>query len=89
MLEKELKKGTVLEFFGVSYGLIVDETEKTLLIRKCIFSGGKFIPTPEATFVEKDLVKSAYWIKLVNNPELTETVDIIRCDDLVSKFFNV
>ncbi|ASD50592.1 hypothetical protein [Ligilactobacillus murinus] len=84
-----LKEGVLLEFFGIGYGLIVEETEKTLLIRKCILSDGKFTPVPEATFVEKDLVKSAYWIKVVDDPELTETVDINRSVDLVSEFFDV
>lgn len=84
-----LKEGTLLEFFGIGYGLIVEETEKTLLIRKCILSDEKFTPVPEATFVEKDLVKSAYWIKVVDNPKLTEPLDVIRGVDLANKFFNV
>lgn len=86
---EELKNGTLLEFAGLGYGLVIDQTEKTLLIRKCMSSDQEFTPLPEATFVEKSLVESAYWIKKVSNPKLTETLDIIRSVDLVTKFFDM
>lgn len=82
-------KGIMLEIIEIGYALVIDEDEKTLLLRKCISENGKFTPTPRAMFVSKGLVKNAYWIKQIKEYELSEPLHVIYTSQLISKFFNV
>lgn len=84
-------KGIMLEIIEIGYALVIDEDEKTLLLRKCISENGNFTPTPtpRAMFVSKDLVKNAYWIKQIKEYELSEPLHVIYTSQLISKFFNV
>lgn len=82
-------EGTMLEIVGSVYALVVSEDKKTLLLRKCIKENGKFTPTQEAMFVDKDLVKNAYWIKQVKDYELSESIYVVHTSQLIRKFLNV
>lgn len=82
-------KGIMLEIIEIGYALVIDEDEKTLLLRKCISENGKFTPTPRAMFVSKDLVKNAYWIKQIKEYELSEPLYVIHTSKLIREFLNM
>ena len=82
-------KGIMLEIIEIGYALVIDEDEKTLLLRKCISENGKSTPTQEAMFVSKDLVTNAYWIKQIKEYELSEPLYVIHTSKLIREFLNM
>lgn len=86
--------GTYIEMAGKLVGRVEMINKNTLLIRKAtkVFLNDKEIVAlnPEAMYLDRNLVESVYWIKLIRaDTWSSETLNIMNRGELISKFLNV
>lgn len=63
MDQRSTLKGMLVEVAGRTVGMVVEDNEKTLLIRQAHDTGNEIALLEKAMFFEKALITSAYWIK--------------------------
>lgn len=82
-----------LEVAGTVVGSATKIDKKTLLIRKgfVVQQGGHEVLAlgPDAVFISEELVKTAYWIKLVPAPVVSEPINCDNSRNLIREFLNV
>lgn len=90
---REVEVGNVLEIAGKTVGRIESITESTLLIRKgyVTYADGQevIILTPQAVYLERNLVENAYWIKIMSSPIVSEAVNLNVRHSLIREFNNM
>lgn len=83
---------TFLEINGEIVGVVIQEFNETLLIRKGRplppNTEEEFFATERAVYVEKELLNQ-YWIKLVERSYIIQTVNFDFSRNLVREFFNM
>ncbi|QIR10406.1 hypothetical protein G8J22_02414 [Lentilactobacillus hilgardii] len=89
-----IESGTFIEMDGELVGRIEMVNKNTLLIRKAtkVFLNDKEIVAlnPEAVYVNRELIESAYWIKLIRaNTWISESLDLKNRRELIGKCLNM
>lgn len=83
---------TFLEINGEIVGVVIQELNETLLIRKGRplppNTKEEFFATEKAVFVSKNLVNQ-YWVKLVEGSHIIQSDDMVLGRNLVREFFNM
>lgn len=59
----ESRPKILVEVAGKIVGMVVEDNEKTFLIRQAHDTGNEIVLLEKAMFFEKTLITSAYWIK--------------------------
>lgn len=89
-----IESGTFIEMDGELVGRIEMVNKNTLLTRKAtkVFLNDKEIVAlnPEAVYVNRELIESAYWIKLIRaNTWISESLDLKNRRELIGKCLNM
>lgn len=66
MDKRSTLEGKIVEIAGKIIGMVVEEKEKTLLIRQARDSGDEIVLLEKAMYFEKTSVINCYWIKVAN-----------------------
>ncbi|KRK56819.1 hypothetical protein FD42_GL002551 [Lentilactobacillus hilgardii DSM 20176 = ATCC 8290] len=93
-MNRLIESGTFIEMDGELVGRIEMVNKNTLLIRKAtkVFLNDKEIVAlnPEAVYVNRELIESAYWIKLIRaNTWISESLDLKNRRELIGKCLNM
>lgn len=82
--KKPVLKGKTVEVAGTIVGIVVDEKEKTLLIRQARDSGDEIVLLEKAMYFEKTSVINCYWIKVANPDKSIRELPVkplsVNCD---------
>ncbi|HEL9039363.1 TPA: hypothetical protein U0G71_001658 [Listeria monocytogenes] len=88
-----MKVGDILEIAGRVVGRIEETTEGTLLVRNgyVTYQGGQkvIVLTKQAVYLDSETIKNAYWIKTIDSSIISETVNLIACDNLIREFLDM
>lgn len=88
-MEQDLT-GKVVEVAGRIAGLVIDDNEKTLLIRKAELHSNEFVLYDSATFYSKTSLVNAYWLKFLDKDSvITVPINSITATSLIGKLLNV
>lgn len=67
MDKRSTLEGKTVEVAGTIVGIVVDEKEKTLLIRQAHDGDNEIVLLEKAMYFDKALITNAYWIKFRDN----------------------
>lgn len=86
--------GKLVEIDGQVTGIVVDENEKTLLIRKGFVTSldgetDTFVAGPHAVFIDKKLIYKAYWLRFLSMSKSAESVDMAHSIELVRELLDM
>lgn len=88
-----MKTGMYVEIAGKVSGRIEAVEQNTLLIRKAktTFRNNErlVILTSEAVYVDRKLIEAAYWIKLLDEELVSESIDLVNRSSLISELLNM
>lgn len=83
-------KGKIVEAAGRIVGLVIQDNEKTLLIRKAELCSNEFVLYESATFFKKADLIGAYWLKFLDKTSVvTVPVNSITAMDAVSELLHM
>lgn len=98
-MNEETKKsaslvGKLVEIDGQAAGVVVDENEKTLLVRKGFVTSldgetDTFVAGPNAVFIDKKLIDKAYWIRFLSMSKSAESVDMAHSIEIVRELLDM
>ena len=84
MDKRSTLKGKTVEVAGKIIGMVVEEKEKTLLIRQARDSDDEIVLLEKAMYFEKTSVINCYWIKVANPDKSIRELPVkplsVNCD---------
>jgi len=82
--------GKLVEAAGQIVGEVIDENEKTLLIRKAELHSTELVLYPKATFFKKDELLNDYWLNFIDKASVvTVPTNCIYARNFVSELLNM
>lgn len=88
-MEKDLT-GKVVEVAGRIVGLVIDDDEKTLLIRKAELDSNEFVLWESATFFKKENLVGRYWLKFLDKTSIvTVPVNCIAATGVIRELLHM
>lgn len=84
MDKRSTLEGKIVEVAGTIVGIVVDEKEKTLLIRQAHDGDNEIVLLEKAMYFEKTSVINCYWIKVANPDKSIRELPVkplsVNCD---------
>lgn len=82
--------GKVVEVAGTICGLVIQDNEKTLLIRKAELHSDEFVLCDSATFYTKSVLVNAYWLRFLDKSSVISVpINSITASNLIGKLLNM
>lgn len=82
--------GKVVEVAGKIVGLVIEDNQKTLLIRKAELHSNEFVLYESATFFKKEDLIDRYWLKFLDKASVvTVPVNSITATGFVGELLNM
>lgn len=78
--------GKVVQVAGTICGLVIQDNEKTLLIRKAELHSDEFVLYDSATFYTKSVLVNAYWLRFLDKSSVISVpINSITASNLIGK----